>query len=77
MAGGAPDEVLSIAARMVERDRCWEEAYRLMMRAYAAQGNRAQVQAIYKRCAAVLANELDVSPSPETQALLELLTQGS
>ena len=76
LAAGAPDEVLAIAAKMVERDCCWEEAYRLMMRAYAAQGNRAQVQAIYKRCAAVLANELDVAPSPETQAVLDSLTQG-
>ncbi|HEY9076640.1 MAG TPA: BTAD domain-containing putative transcriptional regulator [Anaerolineaceae bacterium] len=67
------DEVLSIASKMLERDCTWENAYRLMMRAQAAQGNRAQVYAIYKRCAAVLADELDVTPSPETAALMEKL----
>ena len=58
---------------MLQRDSTWEAAYRLMMRAFAAQGSRAQVQAAYNRCAAVLAEELDVAPSPETRALLEHL----
>jgi DNA-binding SARP family transcriptional activator len=71
---GAYDEVIQVAGKMLERDRAWEVAYRLMMRAYAAQGNRTQLQAIYNRCALVLAEELDVKPSPETQVLMEHLS---
>jgi LuxR family transcriptional regulator, maltose regulon positive regulatory protein len=70
---GAVEEAISLAGKMLERDRCWEAAYRLLMRAYAAQGSQAQVQAAYKRCAAALAEDLDVPPSPETRALMENL----
>jgi LuxR family transcriptional regulator, maltose regulon positive regulatory protein len=73
LAAGAADEALTLAGKMLERDRAWEEAYRLLMRAYAAQGSRAQVQAAYNRCAAALTEELDVAPSAETKALMEEL----
>ena len=77
LAEGAHDEVQAICARMLERDRCWEEAYRLMMRSTAAQGNRAQAQAWFNRCAAALAEDLDVEPSAETQALLGRISAAS
>jgi LuxR family transcriptional regulator, maltose regulon positive regulatory protein len=73
LAASAPDEAAALGEKMLERDRAWEEAYRLLMRAYAAQGNRARVQATYNRCAAALSAELDVAPSPETRALMEQL----
>lgn len=73
LSTGALDAALSVAGKMIERDQCWEPAYRLMMRAYARQSSRAQVKAVYNRCAAVLREELDVEPSAETKELLDNL----
>jgi DNA-binding SARP family transcriptional activator len=64
-------EAIKVCQDILIRDSCWEAAYRLLMRAYASQGHRAQVHATYKRCAATLLAELGVEPSSETQALLE------
>lgn len=77
LAAGANDEVLTLAGKMLERDRTWEIAYRLLMRAHAAQGSRAQVQAVYNRCVVALEEELDVAPSPETKALMEHLVSST
>jgi SARP family transcriptional regulator, regulator of embCAB operon len=51
-----------------------ESLYRLLMRAHAAAGNRAEALRTYERCRKLLADELGVSPSPETEAIyLDLL----
>jgi DNA-binding SARP family transcriptional activator len=51
-----------------------ESGYRLLMRAHAAAGNAAEGLWVYEKCKSLLAEELGVSPSPETQAVhLELL----
>jgi DNA-binding SARP family transcriptional activator len=74
---GSWQEAVEICYAILARDNCWEAAYRLLMQAYAGQGNRAQVHAVYKRCASTLSEELGVEPSPTTQALFERLgTQG-
>ena len=39
------------------------------MRAYLAQGNRAEALRTYERCLACLREELDVQPLPETTSL--------
>jgi DNA-binding SARP family transcriptional activator len=46
-----------------------ESAYRQLMQAHAAAGNRAEALVHYERCRGVLASELGVDPSPETQSL--------
>ena len=58
---------------ILARDNCWEGAYRLLMKAYAAQDNRPQVHSVYQECVATLEEELGVEPSPTTQALFEEL----
>jgi len=68
------DEVLTLCETILARDDCWEAAYRLMMRAHAAAGNKAQVQSSYQRCVAALREGLGVDPSPATMALLEKLS---
>jgi DNA-binding SARP family transcriptional activator len=51
-----------------------ESAYRLLMRAHASAGNAAEALRVYEQCRALLADELGVSPSRETQDLhLEVL----
>lgn len=51
-----------------------ESAYRLLMRAHIAAGNAAEALWVYERCRSLIADELGVSPSSETQAVhLEVL----
>jgi LuxR family transcriptional regulator, maltose regulon positive regulatory protein len=68
------DEVISLCEGILARDDCWETAYRLLMRAHAAAGNRALVQSTYQRCLAALRHGLDIEPSAATTALLVRLT---
>lgn len=69
IARGDFDEGLSVCASILARDACWERAYRLMMTAYARQGNRPQALRVYQRCVDALASELGVGPSAATLAL--------
>ncbi len=57
-------------------NRCDEEAYRRLMRAYAAQGRRSEALRQYQQCQKVLGEELGVQPMPETQKLFHLLVNG-
>lgn len=51
-----------------------EAGYRQLMQAHASGGNRAEALLAYERCRKLLAEELGVSPSAETEALyLEVL----
>jgi DNA-binding SARP family transcriptional activator/TolB-like protein len=65
-----PMTVIPAAQRLLQIDRAHEEAWRALMRAHAAQGERGMAIQAYDRCRAVLAEMLDAAPSPETQALL-------
>jgi YVTN family beta-propeller protein len=46
-----------------------ETAYRRLMKAYAAAGDRAEALRVYERCRRLLADELGAYPSPETDAV--------
>lgn len=46
-----------------------ELGYRLLMRAHAGAGNGAEALRVYERCRTLIADELGVSPSPETRAV--------
>ena len=67
-------EAIDLSQRVLARDKCWERAYRHLMLAYDRLGDRGQVGRTYQRCEQALRDELDVSPSPETQELYERLT---
>jgi DNA-binding SARP family transcriptional activator/TolB-like protein len=66
----APDEMVANAQRLLAIDRSHEGAWRALMRAYAARGERGLAVQAYDRCRAALADMLDAAPSPETQKLL-------
>ncbi|MDB5099280.1 MAG: transcriptional activator protein [Cyanobacteria bacterium RYN_339] len=62
------------AQRLIARDRCMEEAYRLLMIAQYRQGDRGLAIRTYDRCVVALSDELDVDPLPETQALFAAIS---
>lgn len=69
-------EVIDVCQAILQRDECWEQAYRLLMLAHARLGNRAQALRTYARCVERLREELDVPPSAATVRLFEELRVG-
>jgi DNA-binding SARP family transcriptional activator len=69
------DEALKVCQSILDRDACWERAYRLMMSAHARQGNRTQAFRVYQRCVTTLHDELGVEPSSATASLFERIAQ--
>ena len=65
-----PEAAIPAAQRLLPIDRAHEGAWRALMRAHAARGERGMAIQAYDRCRAVLADLLDAAPSPETQKLL-------
>lgn len=59
------------ARRLLALEPWAEEGHRLLMRWWAAQGQRAEALAQYQRCVTVLADELGIAPAAETTALYE------
>ncbi len=64
---------LEYCQQALREDSCQEDAHRIAMRVYAAMGNRALVTRQYEMCRQALLNEVDASPSFQTQALYESL----
>lgn len=69
-------EAIELCHRILAQDNCWERAYRHLMLAYHRLGDRGQVGRTYHRCLETLRDELDVSPSPETEELYCRLVGG-
>src|SRR5471030_2855671 len=65
-----PDSAIAAAQRLLTIDRSHEGAWRALMKAHAARGERGLAVQAYDRCRAVLADMLDAAPSVETQKLL-------
>jgi DNA-binding SARP family transcriptional activator len=70
---GKYTEAIDLCQRVLAKDNCWERAYRHLMAAYNYLGDRGQLARTYQRCLQTLKDELDVSPSPETQELYKKL----
>jgi DNA-binding SARP family transcriptional activator len=69
MEAGQYQESIRDCYRVLEKDRCHEDSYRLLMRCYARLGLRGRALNQYKMCEKILEQEYGTSPSPETQAL--------
>lgn len=65
-----PEAAIPAAQQLLSIDRAHEGAWRALMRAHAARGERGMAIQAYERCRAVLADLLDAAPSAETQRLL-------
>lgn len=62
---------IATVQRMLEIDPLREESHRMLMRLYAADGQRAQALRQYQICREALQRELDAVPEPETELLLK------
>jgi DNA-binding SARP family transcriptional activator len=67
----SPLESIRLTQHALAIDPVWENAYRIQMQAYLAQGNRPMALRTYQQCVKVLKTELDINPLPETQAIYE------
>jgi DNA-binding SARP family transcriptional activator len=68
-ASGDDAAAIVAAERAVSLEPYRESAYRALIRACAAAGNKAEALRQYERCREILSDELGVDPSPATQAL--------
>jgi len=71
---GETEECIGWAMQIISKDRCWEAAYRLLMRCYHLQDNRAMITRIYKQCRDNLRLEIGVQPGEETSRLFRSLS---
>jgi DNA-binding SARP family transcriptional activator len=68
---GDVQQAVQLCERVLRRDRCYEEAYQVLMRIYARSGSRSQALRTYTRCSHALQDELGIDPLPETSELYE------
>src|SRR5947209_13361553 len=73
-AHGHWTSAVAAAEEAVRLEPFRESAYLRLMQAHAGAGNRGEALRAYERCRRVLAEELGVNPSPQTEAAyLDLL----
>lgn len=72
---GAYEEALDVCEQILVRDRCWEPAHALLMRAHSALGNRSLALRAFERCEQYLREDLGVEPSPELKDLRAALSR--
>ena len=78
MEVGQHQESIRICYRVLEKYRCHEDSYRLLMQCYANLGLRARALHQFRMCEQILGQEYGTSPSPETRSLyLKLLRDQS
>lgn len=66
---------IALSLRILSIDTSQEEAHRILMKCYMAQGQRHLAIRQYQLCIQELKNELNLPPSEETQALYEQIIQ--
>src|SRR5919112_1843435 len=69
METGQYQESIRGCYKVLEKDRCHEDSYRLLMRCYARLGLRGRALDQYRICEKILEQEYGTSPSSETQSL--------
>jgi len=64
-------DAITWATAILKENRCDETAYQQLMKAYTANGQRSEALRLYQRCKQVLAEELELSPMPETTQMFQ------
>jgi DNA-binding SARP family transcriptional activator len=72
-SAGAREEAIVVALRLLAIDPLQEQVDRTLMRLYFERGQTALALRQYKRCEAILREELGVQPDQETKALYQEL----
>jgi len=75
MSAGQYQMVIQYINRVIEEDSCFEEAYRIGMKAFSALGDRASLARLFDKCCAALKNEFGLEPATETAMLYKDLMQ--
>lgn len=73
--GPNPAEAIRAAEDALTVEPFRETTYQRLMRVHAAAGNRAEALRAYQRSRSVLAEELGVPPSAETEAVYTAIVQ--
>jgi DNA-binding SARP family transcriptional activator len=69
LASGEPTMAVDAAKEVVQREPFRETGHQLLIRAYAAAGNRADALWAYEKCRKLISEELGADPAPETQTI--------
>lgn len=69
------DKAIYWCEKIIEHDRTWEEAYRLLMYCYYRKNNRPQSMKWYQKCTEVLEAELGVAPLEPTRHMYEMIVE--
>lgn len=74
---GKLDDCITTGLRMLAVDPCREDAHRLLMRCYAAQGRTYQALRQYDFCCRVLQATLETGPTAQTTQVYRAIREGS
>ncbi len=72
-----PEQAIAAAKQLLALDKAHEGAWRALMLAYTALGERGLAIQAFEQCRAVLADLLNASPSPETARLIAEIRGGA
>lgn len=70
------EQSIKVAGTIIDKDPCWEEAYRIIMFAYAKLKNRTLALRWYEKCKQNLFDELGIEPMLITRKLKEQIQNG-
>lgn len=71
---GQYNKSIRFCEAMLQKDVCWEEAYRLLIQCHVRLNNRNQAMKWYHKCVSALEQELGIEPMPQTKELYLKLT---
>jgi LuxR family transcriptional regulator, maltose regulon positive regulatory protein len=71
------DIAINWCERILDRDRTWEEAYRLLMYCYYRKNNRPKAIKWYEKCIEILEEELGVTPLEPTKHMYEMILEST
>lgn len=70
------EQAIKVAEQVIEKDPCWEEAYRIIMISYSKLLNRTMALRWYEKCKQNLTEELGVEPMLLTRTIREQIQNG-
>ncbi|WP_066067569.1 BTAD domain-containing putative transcriptional regulator [Neobacillus soli] len=69
------DAAIYWCEKILDRDRTWEESYRLLMYCYYRKNNRPKAMKWFQKCTEVLENELGVTPLEPTKHMYRMIIE--